>query len=247
MSAPPARCDIAVIGGGIVGLATAMALPSARPPRSSCSRPRPASPRHQTGHNSGVIHSGLYYKPGSLKARNCVEGREALYASARSTASPTSAAARWWSRRARARAAAPRRARAPRARQRPRRACAARPGATSASIEPHAAGIAGLFVPRRPASWTTPRVAEALCRRRARGGRRDPDRGARDGAAPRRRRGRGSRRSPARVRCRTLVNCAGLHSDRVARLARRRARRAHRPLPRRVLRARPARQHLVAT
>jgi L-2-hydroxyglutarate oxidase len=71
--------DIAVIGGGIVGLASAMALTARR--RSSLivleAEDRVAA--HQTGHNSGVIHSGLYYKTGSLKAKNCVEGREALY------------------------------------------------------------------------------------------------------------------------------------------------------------------------
>ena len=71
--------DVAIIGGGIVGLATGMALGE----RFAGSlvvieaEDRPAA--HQTGHNSGVIHSGLYYKPGSLKARNCVAGREALY------------------------------------------------------------------------------------------------------------------------------------------------------------------------
>lgn len=71
--------DIAVIGGGIVGTATAMALLS-KPGRSVVvleAEGRLAA--HQTGHNSGVIHSGLYYKPGSLKAANCTAGREALY------------------------------------------------------------------------------------------------------------------------------------------------------------------------
>lgn len=72
--------DVAIIGGGIVGAATAMAL-VCRPRRPSVlvleAEPRLAA--HQTGNNSGVIHSGLYYKPGSLKARNCVEGREAMY------------------------------------------------------------------------------------------------------------------------------------------------------------------------
>lgn len=71
--------DIAIIGGGIVGLATAMALTT----RQSCHiiviEAEEKLATHQTGNNSGVIHSGLYYKPGSLKARNCAEGREALY------------------------------------------------------------------------------------------------------------------------------------------------------------------------
>jgi len=72
--------DIAVIGGGIVGLATANALLDARPgTRLVLLEAEDRLAVHQTGHNSGVIHSGLYYKPGSLKARYCVEGREAMY------------------------------------------------------------------------------------------------------------------------------------------------------------------------
>src|SRR5712671_785731 len=72
--------DIAIVGGGIVGLATANALLDAKPGRRIVvleAETRLAT--HQTGHNSGVIHSGLYYKPGSLKARFCAEGREAMY------------------------------------------------------------------------------------------------------------------------------------------------------------------------
>jgi L-2-hydroxyglutarate oxidase len=72
--------DIAVIGGGIVGLATAMALVRAGVDRLVVLEAETELAAHQTGHNSGVIHSGLYYKPGSLKARLCVAGREALYA-----------------------------------------------------------------------------------------------------------------------------------------------------------------------
>jgi L-2-hydroxyglutarate oxidase len=72
------HCDVAVIGGGLVGLASALALVERRrSPLVLEAEPEVAA--HQSGHNSNVIHSGLYYKPGSLRARNCVEGREALY------------------------------------------------------------------------------------------------------------------------------------------------------------------------
>jgi (S)-2-hydroxyglutarate dehydrogenase len=67
--------DIAVIGGGIVGLATAMALRSQFPQRSLAVLEKESElAAHQTGHNSGVIHAGIYYKPGSHKAKLCVEG-----------------------------------------------------------------------------------------------------------------------------------------------------------------------------
>ncbi len=69
------KYDIAIIGGGIVGLATAMAL-QAKFPKASLAilEKEPVLADHQTGHNSGVIHAGIYYKPGSYKAKLCVEG-----------------------------------------------------------------------------------------------------------------------------------------------------------------------------
>src|SRR3569832_1563779 len=71
--------DVGSIGGGVVGMATAYALAQQHGGRLAVFEAEGRLAAHQTGNNSGVIHSGLYYKPGSLKARNCVEGRKALY------------------------------------------------------------------------------------------------------------------------------------------------------------------------
>lgn len=71
--------DVVVIGGGVVGTATAMALVNGTGLKVLVLESEKSLAFHQTGHNSGVIHSGIYYKPGSLKARNCVAGRELLY------------------------------------------------------------------------------------------------------------------------------------------------------------------------
>ncbi|MEV8534910.1 L-2-hydroxyglutarate oxidase [Streptomyces sp. NPDC051211] len=68
-------CDVLVIGGGIVGLSTAHALSRLAPgTRVVVLEKEPGPARHQTGRNSGVIHSGIYYRPGSLKARFAVRG-----------------------------------------------------------------------------------------------------------------------------------------------------------------------------
>ncbi|MCZ7591454.1 MAG: L-2-hydroxyglutarate oxidase [Kiritimatiellae bacterium] len=72
--------DITIIGGGIVGLASGLALSRQPGMRVTVLEAEAEVAAHQTGHNSGVIHSGLYYKPGSLKARNCTAGRDAMYA-----------------------------------------------------------------------------------------------------------------------------------------------------------------------
>src|SRR5215813_8248998 len=81
--------DIVVIGGGIVGLSTAMQLLEYYPGRAVWvleKEPRLAA--HQTGRNSGVIHAGVYYAPGSLKARFCREGNAATLAFAREHSLP---------------------------------------------------------------------------------------------------------------------------------------------------------------
>ncbi|GAB3641945.1 L-2-hydroxyglutarate oxidase [Spirosoma arcticum] len=71
--------DVTIIGGGIVGLATALQLKQQQPNLNVVLiEKEPDVARHQTGHNSGVIHSGLYYKPGSLKATNCIRGYRML-------------------------------------------------------------------------------------------------------------------------------------------------------------------------
>jgi L-2-hydroxyglutarate oxidase len=78
---PPRECDIAIVGGGIVGLATARELLARNPGARLCVlEAEEAIGRHQTGHSSGVVHAGIYYEPGSLKARLCVEGARELYA-----------------------------------------------------------------------------------------------------------------------------------------------------------------------
>jgi (S)-2-hydroxyglutarate dehydrogenase len=73
------RCDVAIVGGGIVGLATALRLLESRPGLRLAVLEKEREPAsHQSGRNSGVIHAGLYYAPGSLKARLCREGKDAL-------------------------------------------------------------------------------------------------------------------------------------------------------------------------
>jgi (S)-2-hydroxyglutarate dehydrogenase len=73
------RFDVVVVGGGIVGLATAVRLSEARPAlRIAILEKEVELATHQSGHNSGVLHAGLYYPPGSLKARLCREGKAAI-------------------------------------------------------------------------------------------------------------------------------------------------------------------------
>lgn len=77
----PSQCDVAIVGGGMLGLAVARELLARGPRRSVCVLEKePALATHQSGHSSGVIHAGIYYAPGSLKARLCVEGARELYA-----------------------------------------------------------------------------------------------------------------------------------------------------------------------
>lgn len=81
--------DVIIVGGGIVGLATALKILEKKPGLKVLviEKERDLA-THQTGNNSGVIHSGLYYKPGSLKARNCIEGYSMLIAFCEAQAIP---------------------------------------------------------------------------------------------------------------------------------------------------------------
>ena len=76
---PSRDYDLAIVGGGILGLATALSLAERFPSmRLALLEKENRLAAHQTGHNSGVIHSGVYYKPGSLKASLCLRGGQAM-------------------------------------------------------------------------------------------------------------------------------------------------------------------------
>lgn len=211
----PKTFDVAVIGGGIVGCATAMALVQRHALSLVVLEAEPKLAAHQTGNNSGVIHSGLYYKPGSLKATNCVQGREAMYRFCAehgiahdrcgkvvvATSPEEVPRLDELERRGRANGLADiRRLRPEEIREH----------------EPHCAGIDGLWVPYTGIVDYVG-VTEAYARIvQERGGE------VRTGARVRRFSRDGAvfvlETDAGTVRCRALVNCAGLQSDRVARL-----------------------------
>jgi L-2-hydroxyglutarate oxidase len=213
---PERTFDVAVVGGGIVGMATAMAVLARRRVSVVVLEKEDRLATHQTGNNSGVIHSGLYYKPGSLKARNCTVGREALY---RFCAEHGIVAERCGKV-----VVATREEQLPVLEELRRRGEAnglaglrrLRPEEIR-ETEPHATGIAGLLVPQTGIVDYV-KVTEAYAEEVRRGGGEVllgacVHRIVREGGGMVLQTGAGE------VRCRHLVNCAGLQSDRVARMA----------------------------
>jgi L-2-hydroxyglutarate oxidase len=209
-----ARWDVVVVGGGIVGTATALAL-AERGRSVAVLEGEARLAAHQSGHNSGVVHSGLYYRPGSLKAENCVAGREAMYRFCAehdiphercgklvvATAEDELPALAELERRGHANGLAGVR-RLGRDEMRER--------------EPEVAGLAGLLVPET-GIVDYARVTAAIAERvRAAGG--EIRTGARLLACRHEPDGLAADTTAGAVHARLLVNCAGLQSDRVARL-----------------------------
>ena len=207
--------DVAVIGGGIVGMATALALAEVDGRSLAVLEAEDTLAAHQSGHNSGVIHSGLYYKPGSLKARTCREGREALYQFCLQE--------RVAYRRCGKLVVATRADELPTLQELEQRGRANGvlglrrvEGAALRELEPAVAGLAGLWV-EETGVVDFADVTKAYARRVQAGGG-EVWTGARVPAV-RREAGRLLiETTRGAVRARRLVNCAGLHADRVARL-----------------------------
>ncbi len=208
--------DVAVVGAGIVGLAVAREAAVAHGFRVVVLEAEGRVAAHQTGNNSGVIHSGLYYRPGSLKARNCIEGRRALEAYCTERGIP-------WERCGKV-VVATREDQVPALEELERRGRenglegVRRIGPVAIrELEPHAAGVDGLHVPETGIVDFRV-VAEALAADiRDTGGEVltgscvtgiEPRSGGIDVTA-----------GGETFACGALVNCAGLQSDRVARMA----------------------------
>jgi L-2-hydroxyglutarate oxidase LhgO len=210
-------CDVVVIGGGIVGLATALAI-LARKPGSSLVvlEKEDALAAHQTGRNSGVIHAGLYYKPGSLKATLCARGRTMLERFCDEHGVPRDRCGKV--------VVATNADEIPRLEELERRGRAnglagiRRIGPEELrEREPHAAGVAALFVPET-GIVDFREVARAYAAELGRRGG-EVRTGVRATAIARRDDRVVVESTAGEVEARVLVACAGLTSDRVARMA----------------------------
>jgi (S)-2-hydroxyglutarate dehydrogenase len=207
--------DVGIIGGGIVGLATAMALVRSGVTSVAVLEAENRLAAHQTGNNSGVIHSGLYYKPGSLKALNCVAGREALYRFCQEQGIAHQACGKL--------VVATRENEITALDELEKKGAAnglkgmRRLGAAELKeIEPHAAGIAGLRV-AETGIVDYRQVCEKYAEIIAAGGG-DIHLNFRVRRVKKNRQELILFSSSGELRCRNLVNCAGLQSDRVARM-----------------------------
>lgn len=236
--------DVLVIGGGIVGLATAYQLLARRPDRSLVLLEKePDLALHQTGRNSGVLHSGIYYKPGSLKAENCRAGKLAMQEFCDREGLPYDLCGKVIvaldERELPALEEIYRRGQANAVR------CELIDRDRLAELEPHAAGIRAIHVPE-----TGIVDYPAVCRRLAqrigeRGGR--VVTAARVTAISQRGQARVVTSTAGEFAARWVVNCAGLHCDRVTRLSGQRAEAKIVPFRGEYFELVPAAQHLCRT
>ncbi|MCU1237358.1 MAG: dependent oxidoreductase, partial [Candidatus Solibacter sp.] len=234
---------VAIIGGGIVGLATAVRLNQRFPgARVWVLEKEPGVGRHQTGHNSGVLHCGLYYKPGSVKARLAVQGIRQMVEFCRENAVPHEICGKL--------VIAADESEVPRLRALEERGTANGLDGLRwlnrdemREIEPHAGGVAALRVPQE-GIVDYPRVCERMVERLTANGVQVVT-GARVERLEHQGAGWIAKTTGGVFEADFIINCAGLHSDRVAEIAG--ERRDMRILPFRgeYYQLRKERQHLV--
>ena len=207
--------DVVIVGGGIVGMATAYQLTQLDSTlQVTVLEKEPTLGRHQTGHNSGVLHSGIYYRPGSLKARNCREGNQRMQEFCRAEGIPHEICGKV--------IVAVDAAEQPALSQIYQRGlangvdCSLIDQQRLRELEPHVAGVQAVHVP-------TTGIVDfvAVCRRLAerieeRGSRFVT--GARVTAIERQANRIVVQTEAGQFECDWLINCAGLHSDRVTQL-----------------------------
>lgn len=235
--------NFVIIGGGIVGLATAYRLGQRSPDAAvTVLEKEDAVGKHQTGNNSGVLHCGLYYKPGSVKARLAVNGIRQMVAFCQENAIPHDVCGKLVV--AADENEVPRlRALEERGRTNGLEGLCRLTASEMREIEPHVGGVAGLRVPQE-GIVDYPKVCTVLAGKLA-------ERGARVITGARveclRDAGNGWRAETGKdgFEADFLINCAGLHCDRVAELAGERREMRILPFRGEYYKLKPARQHLV--